>query len=157
MKLFLFFQPFSDDNNFLENKCEFQEGIIKKIYDLKQNKITGHVFFTEKVRFTLIYFHEALKNLKNLQTLLHLRMLFLGIEDWNYFSQLEVEILEVIDHPFVKMLKVAEFHLFNDSLSRGFVSERKKLFLAILGKNSPNLKSSRELKIKTFLETILTK
>ena len=84
-------------------------------------------------------------------------MLFLGIEDWNYFSQLEVEILEVIDHPFVKMLKVAEFHLFNDSLSRGFVSERKKLFLAILGKNSPNLKSSRELKIKTFLETILKK
>lgn len=120
LKLFLFFQPFSKSNLQIDNKFELQKAIITKIFGIKQNQITGPIFFSEKIIFTLVYFYETLKSLKNLEVMNSLRLLFLGVEEWTYFDQVEIDILEAIDHPFLKMLKIAEFILLNNSILAGF-------------------------------------
>ena len=79
LKLFLFFQPFAKNSFYIEKKSKLQRIIVDRIYELKQTRITGTVFFSEKVRFTLIYFYENLKGLNNLQALLYLRILFIGV------------------------------------------------------------------------------
>ena len=57
--------------------------------------------------------------------MLALRFLFVAIEEFSYVAALEKEIVEFIDEPFLKMLKLIEFNLFVMVIFQNYDEERK--------------------------------
>lgn len=57
--------------------------------------------------------------------MLALRFLFVAIEEFSYVAALENEIVEFIDEPFLKMLKLIEFNLFVMVIFQNYDEERK--------------------------------
>lgn len=83
-------------------------------------------FFSEKLRYVLIFFYENLRNLNNSKILFSLRMLFIALEDWYHVENVEDDILEKIPiDPFLKMLKIVEFSMYWDLLLENLSHLRK--------------------------------
>lgn len=76
-------------------------------------------------------------------------MLFVGIEEWSVVSKLEESIIEAIDKPIMKVLKIIEFRLFWHLLGDDFEDYQREKFSEIVAtlNNLENEMALKKLKI----------
>lgn len=77
--------------------------------------------------------------------MLSLRTLFVGIEEWSIVCKLEERIIEAIDKPIMKFLKIIEFRLFWHLLGDDIEDYQREKFSEIVA-NLNNLENEVALK-----------